>query len=447
MRHESRILQGRDPCSIRVLVPDCRGLDQNFHDVTIMDMDDLLESDVSMPELAELIHKWPPAVINHMMWRQRELEQMRKAAKIKYRQKHPAPCTFCGTIIKNDMYRHVARGHLELAQLWRCPVSWCTVWKGTPQDLMDHTSDARNGPGEIRKVSLEMLFPPWTVTRQLHVESPTAQHSGISNDVLLFSEVGLSLVHHYRMHRVGRPHAAFRGKYLAQLRALLPVNTTLSTAVGPSGAACLLVPSTACGTDGLGATPRPPGRRWRQGRVMDTSAQIAPRLMEQDPRMAAGAVVFDCRLALLPVYLAVSGIDMLEVRSSILPAKIDVVPPEHEQPFGGGEDLLGFICPELSVAPLLDSGTDLEDELPSPDASPVFIGHRVALLPAQVEENVDLAQVLAEFGTLPAIVTPIHDPLEERVVPPAECRTPGAHVDLLVTPAGPTDVPDDNVQP
>ena len=70
----------------------------------------------------------------------------------------------------------------------------------------------------------------------------------------------------------------------------------------------------------------------------------------------------------------------------------------------------------------------------------------MALLPAQVEEDVDLAQVLAEFGTLPAIVTPIHDPQEERVVPPAECRTPDAHVDLLVAPAGPTVVPDDDVQ-
>ena len=35
---ESHVLQGRDACSIRVLVPDCRGLDQNFHDVTIVDM-------------------------------------------------------------------------------------------------------------------------------------------------------------------------------------------------------------------------------------------------------------------------------------------------------------------------------------------------------------------------------------------------------------------------
>ena len=192
-----------------------------------------------------------------------------------------------------------------------------------------------------------MLFPPWTVTHQLYAESLTAQHSSISNDVLLFSEVGLSLVHHYRVHRMGRPHAAFRGKYLAQLRALLPVNTALSTAGGPSGAACSPVPSTAGRTDGLGATPRPSGRHRWQGRVMDTSAQIAPRLTEQDPRTAAEAVVFDCRPALLPVSLDVSGIDMLAVRSSIPPAKTDVVPPKHEQPFGGGGG--GQICLVLFV--------------------------------------------------------------------------------------------------
>ena len=51
-----------------MLVPDWRGLDQNFHDVTVVDMGDLPESHVSMPELSKLIHKWPPAVINHMMW-------------------------------------------------------------------------------------------------------------------------------------------------------------------------------------------------------------------------------------------------------------------------------------------------------------------------------------------------------------------------------------------
>ena len=180
---------------------------------------------------------------------------------------------------------------------------------------------------------------------------------------------------------------------------------------------------------------------------MDTPAQIAPRLTEQDLRMAAGAVVFDCRPALLSVSLDVSGIDMRAVRPSIPPAKSVVAPPVHEQEFGGGADLLSYICPEFGVTPLLDSGTDLEDELPSPDASSMVMGHGVALLPAQVEEDVDLAQVLAEFSTLPVIVTPIHDPPEERVVPPAEYRPPEAPMVLLVTPAGPTVVPDDDVQP
>ena len=46
---ESRILQGRDPHSIRVLVPDRRGFDQNVRDVTIVDMGNLPESDVSRP--------------------------------------------------------------------------------------------------------------------------------------------------------------------------------------------------------------------------------------------------------------------------------------------------------------------------------------------------------------------------------------------------------------
>ena len=122
-------------------------------------MGNLPESHVSMSELAELIHKWPPAVINHMTWRQQEIELMRKVAKIKFRQKHLTPCTFYGTIIKSDMYRHVARRHLELAQLWRCPMSWCTVWRGTPQDLMDNILDGHNVPGEIRRVSLVNAFP------------------------------------------------------------------------------------------------------------------------------------------------------------------------------------------------------------------------------------------------------------------------------------------------
>ena len=35
---ESRILQGRDARSVRVLVPDCRGLEKNFHDIAVVDI-------------------------------------------------------------------------------------------------------------------------------------------------------------------------------------------------------------------------------------------------------------------------------------------------------------------------------------------------------------------------------------------------------------------------
>ena len=53
---ECRVLQGRDVRSVRVLVPDSRGLDQNFHDATLVDMGDLPESSVSLKELSMLRH-------------------------------------------------------------------------------------------------------------------------------------------------------------------------------------------------------------------------------------------------------------------------------------------------------------------------------------------------------------------------------------------------------
>ena len=55
------------------------------------------------------------------------------------------------------MYRHVARFHLNLAQLWRCPVSWCTMWKGTPQDCMDHIRGAHDVPWRLSR-------PAWRST-------------------------------------------------------------------------------------------------------------------------------------------------------------------------------------------------------------------------------------------------------------------------------------------
>ena len=62
--------------------------------------------------------------------------------------------------------------------------------------------------------------------------------------------------------------------------------------------------------------------------------------------------------------------------------------------------MLGSICPELGVAPLVDPGTDCEDELPAP-ADP----------PAVVDKEMDseLQNVFIDVLSLPTMVTPVSD--------------------------------------
>ena len=72
-----------------------------------------------------------------------------------------------------------------------------------------------------KTASIEKYAPPWTVRRELWTDSLRVDHSGISTDILLFSELGLSLTQHYRVHRGGLPHAVFRTDYIERLRKLL----------------------------------------------------------------------------------------------------------------------------------------------------------------------------------------------------------------------------------
>ena len=113
------------------------------------------------------------------------------------------------------------------------------------------------------------------------LDSLTSRHSGISNDVLLFSDIGLSLVHNYRVHKRGLPHVAFRRNYMSQLRALLPLPTVLPIAGGSPDAACSTLPCAAESPDVVCASPRPSRRaigRRRPVRIMESPAQNAPLL-------------------------------------------------------------------------------------------------------------------------------------------------------------------------
>ena len=74
-------------------------------------------------------------------------------------------------------------------------------------------------PGWRKRPVLNDYAPPWTVPRQLWLDSLRIEHSGISTDMLLFSEVGMPLTQHYRVYKGGLPHAVFRTDYLQRLRA------------------------------------------------------------------------------------------------------------------------------------------------------------------------------------------------------------------------------------
>ena len=156
----SRIVRGRDCRSVRFVVPDVHLVDRGFHDVTVVDMGDDREPTIVLQDMTRLRELWPVEVFDQMKSRQQDLELMRKSAKRNYQQVRPMPCRFCGKVIRCDMYRHVARLHLDLVQLWRCPIAWCTTWKGSPQDCLEHVRSGHDAPWVEKTASIERYAPP-----------------------------------------------------------------------------------------------------------------------------------------------------------------------------------------------------------------------------------------------------------------------------------------------
>ena len=133
----------------------------------------------------------------------------------------PGTVTYCGKYIQWDLGKHIAFYHIELAQLWRCPVMWCKVWKGTAQDCIDHMRRVHKVPLSVRAANLARFFPPWTVTREQWTDMMMPSISGVVIDTLLFSRIGSPLCHRYRVISQTGSHAAFRGTYLHRLRVFL----------------------------------------------------------------------------------------------------------------------------------------------------------------------------------------------------------------------------------
>ena len=397
----SRIMSARDCRGVRFVVPDVRLVDRGFHDVTVIDMEDDREPTVVLKDMTRLRELWPVEVFEHMRCHQQDLERLRKSAKKDYVQTRPMPCRFCGKVIRVDMYRHVARLHLDLVQLWRCPIAWCTTWKGSPQDCLEHVRSGHDAPWVEKTASIEKYAPPWTVPRQLWLDSLRIEHSGISTDMLLFSEVGMPLTQHYRVYKGGLPHAVFRTDYLQRLRALLP---------SPGG-------SDEPSVTGYGSTPTSVRRQRRMSkptRLFPGSDVNVPILTEQNPAEMVGESVFDCRPPGLPVSIPLSGFS-----PAMISGARDCT--SHQQLEESNRSIMNMDTNEISISGIIgfpwnDSGTDVEDELPSPVASPDPI-MSPPLAPADssdpfgrgVNYDLDLADVFRDATVLPSLVTPLED--------------------------------------
>ena len=142
---------------------------------------------------------------------------MRKECRDRFEGISSGACPTCEKFIQNNLGRHVAMYHLDLAQLWRCPVGWCPVWKGTSQDCIDHMRRAHNTPITMKAGNLARWFPPWTVTREQWHNMNRPSVSGIAIDTFLFSRIGMSLFHRYRVFDRFGSHPAFRRPYMTNI--------------------------------------------------------------------------------------------------------------------------------------------------------------------------------------------------------------------------------------
>ena len=105
---------------------------------------------------------------------------------------------------------------LGTRQLWRCPVGWCTVWKGTAKDSVGHLRDRHGVAASVELKTLGRYFP-WTVKRKIWNKVLCSDVSGIAMDVMLFHEHGRWLVNRYMIFSDPLPHVSLRRTVISKL--------------------------------------------------------------------------------------------------------------------------------------------------------------------------------------------------------------------------------------
>ena len=205
-----------DSNCVRIVTPD-EHVPTGFHEILIYDMGQEEWPQVPLSEIGCLRLDWLKDLFSFVGRYQLELEHMRKECRDRFGGSSSGTCPTCDKFIQVSLGKHMDLYHLDLAQLWRCPVGWCPVWKGTSQDCVDHMRRAHNTPISVKAGNLARWFPPWTVTREQWHSMSRPSVSGIAIDTFLFSRIGTPLFHRYRVFDRLGSHPAFRGPYMPKL--------------------------------------------------------------------------------------------------------------------------------------------------------------------------------------------------------------------------------------
>ena len=99
-------------------------------------------------------------------------------------------CPVCEIKSEHALDSHMMCHHLGLGQLWRCPVEWCAVWKGSVRECRDHFNEKHSGSETLDFDKVSKSFPAWTVTRDFWEQALKPEISGIAVDIQLFHESG-----------------------------------------------------------------------------------------------------------------------------------------------------------------------------------------------------------------------------------------------------------------
>ena len=141
----ARMLPGSSPFELRLMLPDDKLGNDGFHDVIIENLSGTptwRSSYVSPAQVTTLRRQWPKAVFDTLRRRAPDIERLCRDAPNHadktFRYGGPGYCGVCDTRIYSALDAHMVACHLELGQLWRCPVTWCAVWKGSGHACLEH---------------------------------------------------------------------------------------------------------------------------------------------------------------------------------------------------------------------------------------------------------------------------------------------------------------------